>query len=171
MARNNHEDSFLDHPLFRMGGQHVPLSVTLGAAFSISVKMPNLLFLDPGGSTRVVTLPAEASSKGRFYIIVNTADGNEDLTVQEDGASTTIGLVARDEIGWFFCDGTTWWGDTVAGTAQFSFSQSSGALSDIQALSISSGFGFSASAQFSAVINAIKDLRAALVAKQLADYA
>lgn len=99
--------------ILRGGNTIRPLIQTLGATFTIAVNMPHLMFLDPGGAGRTVLLPAEASSKGLFFRIFNTADATEVLTVKEDAGSTTIGTIGRGSAGWFFCDGTTWfsgWG-------------------------------------------------------------
>jgi hypothetical protein len=62
-----------------------------------------VLKLDPGGSARDVTLPAEGnvSAGGRFYLIVNAADAAENLVVKDDGAAT-IGTVGQDKIGLFY---------------------------------------------------------------------
>jgi len=65
--------------------------------------------LDPGGSDRDVTLPAEAGSTDLVFIIYNTADGDEDLTVKND-APATLGTLAPEEGAIFTCDGTTWTG-------------------------------------------------------------
>lgn len=81
-------------------------SQTLGADVTIAADAPSLQFFDPGGSGRVVLLPAERA--GAFFIIVNNADAAENLTVKEDSGTTTIGVVHQNEIGMFFCDGTTW---------------------------------------------------------------
>lgn len=88
-------------------------TVTLAGALTLTAKSAPLQFLDPGGSTRIITLPAEADSDGLAFIIVNTAGAAEDLTVNDDAAAT-VGTVAgsvtasAEESGLFFCDGTTW---------------------------------------------------------------
>lgn len=63
-------------------------------------------FIDPGGSDRDVVLPAE-SIANHAYLIVNTADADETLTIKDDGASV-IGYVGQAGIGWFVSNGTTW---------------------------------------------------------------
>ena len=64
--------------------------------------------LDPNGSDRDVTLPAEASSTDLVFWIYNTANGaGEDLTIKDDGAATIVTL--GPGMGMMFsCDGTTW---------------------------------------------------------------
>lgn len=66
--------------------------------------------LDPGGSDRDVTLPAEGDSTDIVFVIFNTADGaGEDLTIKNDGAAT-IGILCPGQAGMFSCDGTYWVG-------------------------------------------------------------
>jgi hypothetical protein len=64
-------------------------------------------FLDPGGAGRNVVLPAEVSSAGLIFLIVNTADEAEDLTIQNDAAGT-VATVAQNESAFVVCDGVTW---------------------------------------------------------------
>jgi len=81
---------------------------TLAAAKTLVVGDPTVLSYDPGGSSRNVTLPAEASSMAKLFIIVNDSSGaGENLVVKSDGG-TTIGTVADGEMGLFICDGTQW---------------------------------------------------------------
>lgn len=63
--------------------------------------------LDPGGAGRDVTLPAEADSKGLAFLILNTADAAEDLTVKDDGASTVV-TISQNEAALVVCNGTSW---------------------------------------------------------------
>jgi len=77
---------------------------------------------DPGGSTRIVLLPAE--EKG-FVVIQNSADAAESLTVKDDSNTDTIGTLPQNGSGLFICDGTTWrqfanTGAMVATTGTFS---------------------------------------------------
>ena len=68
--------------------------------------------LDPGGSARNVVLPAGDSSQGAEVMIQNTADGSEDITVQQSDASTAVATVGQNESGEFVCNGqstTTGW--------------------------------------------------------------
>lgn len=82
-------------------------SATLAAALTLDETYPNCLKLDPGGAHRDVTLPAEATSTGVTFRIVNAADAAENLVVKDDGAST-IATINQDEQGEFYCDGSTW---------------------------------------------------------------
>lgn len=86
---------------------------TLTGTLTLAADSPPLQALDPGGAGRDVLLPAE--ERGLVFVIVNTADAAEALTVKEDGGVTTIGTVAgsaggaTNERGIFVCDGTTWY--------------------------------------------------------------
>lgn len=65
-----------------------------------------LQYLDPGGAGRNVVLPAEANTNHSF-VIVNTADAAETLTVKDDGG-TTIGTIAQGENRQFVSNGLAW---------------------------------------------------------------
>lgn len=80
---------------------------TLGAAKTLQTDDVVSHWLDPGGAGRDVNLPAEASSAGLIFIVVNTADAAENLTVKDDGGST-VGVVGQAEMGFFICNGTVW---------------------------------------------------------------
>ena len=67
------------------------------------------LAIDPGGAARNVVLPPEATSAGAFLFIVNTADGAEVITVQDD-TPATVGTPTQSEGIMLWCDGTTWRG-------------------------------------------------------------
>lgn len=105
--RSNVEGAILSGNLLMEKNKLGSLIQTLGATFTIDDDMPHLLFLDPGGAGRTVLLPAEA--RGLWFVVVNTADAAETLTVKEDAGSTTIGTIEQDTIGLFFCNGTTWY--------------------------------------------------------------
>ncbi len=106
--RSQIEGALIANAKLRHGNSFRILKQALGATWTIAVGMPQLQFLDPGGSGRTVLLPAEADSKGLFFELVNTADAAEDLTVKEDSGTTTIAVVGQGDSGLFFCDGTTW---------------------------------------------------------------
>lgn len=99
---------------------------TLGATRTLLPDDDPIQFLDPGGSDRTITLPAEVEvaasgirgSKDLTFTIVNTANGNELLTVNDDGG-TNICIIGQNERAIIWCDGTTWLGMVMgaAGTA------------------------------------------------------
>lgn len=82
-------------------------TTTLSGNVTLTTDSPPLQFLDPGGSGRTITLPAEADSNGLKFFIVNEADAVEDLTVQDDSPAT-VGIIGQNEIGILLCDGVTW---------------------------------------------------------------
>lgn len=107
----------------------------LSGTKTIATDDPQIQFLDPDGSARDVTLPAEAENDGRMYVIVNTADGNETLTVKDDGG-TTISEIVMDSAAIFACDGTDWNviaapGGGTADGAMLPFSKSSATIDEL----------------------------------------
>ncbi len=96
--------------LFR-GGYAYSLTMTGNVTLTDSYKA--ILYLDPNGSARDVTLPAAAAGNHAF-IVVNTADAAETLTVKS-GAST-IGTVAQGENKIFISNGSVWKQITSSGT-------------------------------------------------------
>jgi len=87
-----------------------PNTETLTGTKTLTVTDARMQFLDPGGAGRKVLLPAEASSSGLDFMIFNTADASEDLTVKEDSDTTTIVTISQNEGGLPACNGTTWKG-------------------------------------------------------------
>jgi hypothetical protein len=80
---------------------------TLGAGKTLVENDAFIQALDPGGSARTVTLPAER--KGLSVVIANTADGSEVITVNNDAAAA-ICTPTQNETATLWCDGTTWHG-------------------------------------------------------------
>lgn len=78
---------------------------TLAGNLTIGASFPPLIVLDPGGAGRTITLPAEEA--GLTFVLVNTADAAEDLTVQDDAAGA-VGTVSQNEVALLVCDGTAW---------------------------------------------------------------
>lgn len=85
---------------------------TLSGNLTLSDSDARIQSIDPGGSGRDVTLPAE--SDGDWWVIGNRADAAEDLTVKDDGGGT-IATVNQDDVGYFVSDGTGWLGFAAAG--------------------------------------------------------
>lgn len=110
-SRSNIEGARIAYSILAEKNRFLQITQTLGATFTIDDDMPALLFLDPDGAGRTVLLPPEA--KGLWFLVINTSSGDYNLTVKEDANTTTIGVVGQGEIGKFYCDGTTWWGDTA----------------------------------------------------------
>jgi hypothetical protein len=88
------------------------MTQALGADITLTANHPTLLFLDPGGSARNLTLPAEADADGMMFIVVNTADAAEVISVLDDAAATLTPDITftQNEIALLFCDGTSWRG-------------------------------------------------------------
>jgi len=87
-------------------GPQVGVNVqTLAATLTLTTNSPRYQLLDPGGAARTVTLPAEA--EGLVFTIVNTADGDEILTINNDagGLQMAIERFGRATI---ISDGTSW---------------------------------------------------------------
>jgi hypothetical protein len=92
------------------GMKFQPFIWTLSADnLSVDLNMPPFLIIDPDGAKDLL-LPAEADSSGYHFIIYNAAGGSENITVKEDGDSTTILTIGQGSIGLLWCDGTTWYG-------------------------------------------------------------
>lgn len=82
---------------------------TLATTKTLTDYSPSIQYLDPDGTNRDVVLPAE-SAFNPVFVIHNTAGGDEDLLVKEDSVTTTIGTVRQNQVGYFYCDGTSWKG-------------------------------------------------------------
>ncbi len=82
---------------------------TMAGTVVLSVKSPTLQFLDPGGSARNLDLPAEADSDGLVFVVANTADAAEIITIRNDAAGT-ICTPTQSETAIVFCNGVLWVG-------------------------------------------------------------
>ena len=97
-----------------LGDRHQVTTATLAGTHTLTFDSTTIQALDPGGSSRDVTLPAEAESTGLVFLIQNTADAAENLVVK-NVAGTTIATVAQDESGHFFHTGS-WAGGVLKAT-------------------------------------------------------
>lgn len=88
---------------------------TLAGTLTLVELSAPMQFLDPGGAGRQINLPAEAVSDGLFFIIHNTADAAEILTIKDDGG-TTIATPTQNESAILYCNGVTW-GSLVGASA------------------------------------------------------
>lgn len=82
-------------------------NMTLATNLTLDSTSANYLRIDPGGSHRDVSLPAEENSDGLFFQIFNSASGAENLVFKND-AGATIETVAQSEMCLLGCDGTNW---------------------------------------------------------------
>jgi hypothetical protein len=82
--------------------------MTLSGALTLDDKSANHLILDPGGASRVVTLPAsDAKFDGVAFTITNTADAGE-LLIVKNAAGVVVGLVHPQRAGTFGNEAGTW---------------------------------------------------------------
>lgn len=88
-------------------GRYAGAGITLAANLTLTDEHTNFLRIDPGGSARDVTLPAEATSEGAAFRILNTADAAENLVVKDDAGATVV-TISQNEAAWVVCDGTSW---------------------------------------------------------------
>jgi hypothetical protein len=112
MSRQNIADAVIRGLLCEKGLKLGVLSLTLTGAYVIPSKdAPPVMCLDPGGSNRNVDLPAvTAADKGLTFIIVNTADAAEVITVRTSaGAGLTPACTpTQNETAVLIWDGAAW---------------------------------------------------------------
>jgi len=63
---------------------------TLSGDLTLTRGSATYLNLDPGGSARNVTLPAEEDNAGLVFSLYNAADAAENLVIKNDGGSTIV---------------------------------------------------------------------------------
>jgi len=85
--------------------RHGAVAVTLTGNLQITDLTAQLMSLDPGGASRIITLPKPID--GLFFDISNCADADEDLDVR-NLAGTTIGRLRQEHGSAFFSDGSAW---------------------------------------------------------------
>lgn len=111
MSRGNIDGGRVSDILLQSGIKYMTTKATLGATLTMRASNEaKIQFLDPGGASRTVLLPAE--SDGDWMIVINTADAAENLTFKDDSNTNTILVTGQNEIGFLFCDGTAWRGVT-----------------------------------------------------------
>jgi hypothetical protein len=81
---------------------------TLAAPATLTSRSANLLDIDVGGATKVVTLPAEADSEGLFFFVYNSSGAGEDIDLQ-DPAAATVATIGPGLTCLAACDGSTWY--------------------------------------------------------------
>lgn len=80
--------------------------MTLTGHITLTDQYRRRLRIDAGGSARNVDLPAEATSNGLAFEIINT--GGETLTVRNDAEETVV-EIATTEKAEVVCDGASWY--------------------------------------------------------------
>ena len=81
---------------------------TLSGNKTLTATDARIQSLDPDGA-RDITLPAEEGAAGLDFIVNNTADGAEVMTIKNDNGDT-IATPGQNEAAWVFCDGASWFG-------------------------------------------------------------
>ena len=116
MARMNVEGAELYDCIIKKGNRFGTAVLTLTGTTAIAADGPQVLFLDPGGSARNVTLWA-SPQRGDWVLIVNTADAAEVITVQTSaaGALTPAITPTQSESALVIYDGTAWHGMVMLG--------------------------------------------------------
>lgn len=81
--------------------------LTLTGGLTMTTQHRNILRIDPGGAGRTILLPTEAH--GMWFLIINSADAAETLTVKDDANAITVATLLQNQAGLVFCDqGGTW---------------------------------------------------------------
>lgn len=108
MSRLNNEDGEFYRPKLVEGVKGSVVKQTLTGAITLAAQLKRLYSLDPGGAGRNVILPSEAANAGVEFMIVNTADAAEDLTIKASDGATTVGTISQNEGALIVSDGTRW---------------------------------------------------------------
>jgi hypothetical protein len=114
--RSNIDGSEIINAILK-GGNRLGVAVhTLAAAHVLGADAPHVQFLDPGGSARNVDLPA-SPQKGDFFLIFNTADAAEVITVRDNaGAGLTPAITpTQSECALVVYNGSAWRGFVALG--------------------------------------------------------
>lgn len=85
----------------------LPLVLTMTGPLTITNKFPVALVLDPGGAARNILMPAP--EEGLMFLLINTADAAETITVRNAADSATYGTVAQNARSFLYSDGVTWY--------------------------------------------------------------
>ncbi len=90
---------------------------TLSDADILTHSSAQIQVLDPGGSSRDVTLTSEGvGDDGYFFVVVNTADAAENLVLKDAGGST-IATIPENGWGVVYMDGSQAWAKAFVVTA------------------------------------------------------
>lgn len=93
---------------------------TLAANKTLAVDDALVQVLDPGGGARTLTLPdpanvdGEDNGDGLLFIVINTADAAESITVNDHNASAVGSTVDQNGIGIFIAFEGAWYGGGLA---------------------------------------------------------
>ena len=82
-------------------------NVTMDATATYS--KVNILYITTSTNTRTVTLPAEASSDGRYLAIIKVDSATGTVTINNDADSAVCAKLTKQyEVAHLICDGTNW---------------------------------------------------------------
>ena len=98
------------------GGAETTLVLNATSTAGEAQVQGEILMIDPGGAIDL-KLPPEGASDGMVLLIHNT-DGDAVAITVESSTGGNLGhgskpVIAQDEGGIFFCDGTSWYGYTL----------------------------------------------------------
>lgn len=98
------------------GGAETTLVLNATSTSGEAQVQGEILMIDPGGAIDL-KLPPEGASDGMVLLIHNT-DGDSVAITVESSSGGNLGhgskpVIAQDEGGIFFCDGTSWYGYTL----------------------------------------------------------
>ncbi len=114
MSRPNIHGGRIDGAVRGQALDRTPGKILLGGDLTLTTKSEPVQVLDPSGTHRDVTLPAEADSQHLQFLILNEASSTEDLIVKNDSGTvldTLAGFAAAStkSRGLFVCDGVAWY--------------------------------------------------------------
>ena len=84
------------------------VNVTMDATATYS--KVNILYITTSTNARVVTLPAEADSDGRYLAVIKVDSATGTVTINNDGGSAVCAKLTKQyEVAHVICDGTSWY--------------------------------------------------------------
>lgn len=106
--------------LHLLNGTAIDMNVdTLSGDITLDGSSASAQALDPDGAGRTITLEDLSSDpealNGQMFVIINTADAAEDLTINDGVDDSTVATVGQGDMGFFFWDaeGEAWVGASV----------------------------------------------------------
>ena len=91
-------------------------TTTASADITLTNASNLIQYIDPGGASRIVTLPA-VSVGNHGFIIVNRADADAEIITVKDASANVIGYVRRNESFFVISNGVAWIMGNVPGAA------------------------------------------------------
>ena len=113
-------------------------TTTASADITLTNASNLIQYIDPGGASRIVTLPA-VSVGNHGFIIVNRADADAEIITVKDASATVIGYVRRNESFFVISNGITWIMGNVPGSARDTIGISQEICDSASAVSVGDG--------------------------------